>query len=120
MRMMIFLRTKLIVCLFILGALTPAISYPSVAGADLLCIKLSKKFRYLQKLNAKVSELIDKNRLLLKANPPAKISVKKKLNFVMTRLTLEKKKLKIKQEKAELALVKKKCPSYDVLSRFNL
>jgi hypothetical protein len=92
----------------------------SVAGTDLLCIKLSKKFKYIQKLNKKVSTLIAKNLKLLSSNPPEKVSVKRKLDFVLTRLNLEKEKLKIKQEKAELALVKKKCPSYDVLSRFNL
>lgn len=120
MKMRTFLKIRQIVALFVLLTLLPIEGHSSVAGTDLLCVKLSKKFRYFQKLNQKVSMLITQNLRLLRKNPPEKISVKRKLDFVLTRLNLEKKKLKIKKERAQLALVKKKCPSYEILSRFSL
>jgi len=120
LRMMIFLKIRVF---FFIGIFLTISSFQlSAAGVetDFLCINLSKKYRYFKKLNDKVSFLINKNRKLLSDTPKRKESVARKLNFVLSRLQLERKKLRIKLTAAELNLVKKKCPSYEILSRFNL
>ncbi len=118
MRMMIFLKTNDFVLFAILCILLSIKSEARIVEADMFCIKLSKKYEYFETLNIKVNNLIEKNMVLIKKTPSKRVTTINKLKFILLRLGYEQARLKKKLLVAEIDLVKKKCPSYDILSRF--
>ena len=116
---MIILKINTIILGIIILLSTPGICGGAV-GTSVTCIKYSKRYHYFLNLHNRVSQMLQKGNTLLRKVPINKKSLKKRLMILTKRLEYEEIRLKKKLTKAEILLVKKKCPDSKDLSKFNL